>query len=195
MSTPPIDGPQRTPADEHRQPGYQQGGKRRGRPPLWVGLGLLGLGAVAFVIGLIVMLSSIVGGVAQVAEARPAAEQRLEAGTEYSIFTDSMQDAGPCTVFDPDFDIIDVESPAGRRTVTSEDRTFLQLGSFTATDAGSYQVSCDGVHGGELYVTDVHVGGILRDALGGVIALLLGGLLVVVGIILVIVNRVTARRR
>lgn len=214
MSTPPIDGPHRAPADDHQQiahpraglqqgdqqpwvpqPRHQQGGKRRGRPPLWVGLGLLGLGAVALVIGVVVVFTSIAGGITQVAGARPDAQQRLEAGTEYTIYTDSTRDAGPCTVFDPDFDIIDVRTADGRRTVTYEDRTYRQLGSFTTTDAGSYQISCEGVPGGELRVSEVNVGEILRGALGGAIALLLGGLLVVVGIILVIVHRVTARGR
>lgn len=217
MSTPPIDGPQPLSAENRPQPVYgppgspragqqqgssqghprgsPQGGSRTGRPPLWVGLGLLGLGVVACVIGLILMVTTIAGGVSQVAEARPSAQQQLEAGTEYTIFTDSARDAGPCTVFDPDFDIIDVRAADGRRTVTSEDRMFLQLGSFTTTDAGSYQVSCEGVPGSALRVAEVKVGEILLGALGGVIVLLLGGLLAVVGIVLAVVHRVTARRR
>lgn len=71
----------------------------------------------------------------------------------------------------------------------------LLLGTFETKEAGEYRLSCSPyVSNDSVYITDVGVGGMVGGAFAGIGLGLLGGLLFIVGIILIIVNRVSASK-
>lgn len=176
--------------------GAQQGGRKgKGKPPLWVGLASLGLGLLLGIIAIIVFLTSVVGGANSIAETPSGTTRTLEADTTYYVFSTEATSVDECTIYTPDFDSKDLETSGTDQTATSEGETFSMLGTFETEEAGEHRLSCSPyVSSDSVYITDVGVGGMLGGAFAGLGLGLLGGLLFVLGIILIIVNRVTASK-
>ena len=191
--------PQFTPAGGH-QGGYQaspQGGGRKGKgkPPLWVGLVSLGLGVLLGIVGIVVFFATVVGGASSIAETPSGTTRTLEADTDYFVFSTSTSSVDECTIYTPEFDSMSLEISGTDQTATSDGETFSMLGSFETSEAGEYRLSCSPyVASSDVYITDVGVGGMLGGAFAGIGIGLLGGLLFIVGIVLIIVNRVTASK-
>lgn len=191
--------PQYRPAGGQYGGGHQQGGtgrKGKGRPPLWVGLVSLGLGLLLGVIAIIVFITSIVGAVGDVADTPSGAEQALEEDTEYFVFSTGTDSVDECTVYTPQYDSIDLEMSGNMdQTVTDNDQTFRLVGTFTTQEEGDYSVSCSPyVADDEMHISDAGIGGAVGGTLASVGLGLLGGLLFILGIILIIVNRVSASK-
>lgn len=175
----------------------QQGGRRgKGRPPLWIGLVTLGLSLLVGLAAIIVFVMSL-GSLGAITDSPSGDEQTLQADTEYHVYSSSASSVEDCTVYSPGFDSIDFTptSPGTSQTATVDGEELSQLGTFTTAEEGAYRLSCTPyVDAQDVYVSDVGVGGALGGAAASIGLALLGGLLFVVGLILIIVNRVSASK-
>ena len=194
--------PQYTPAGGQygtQYGGHQQGGtgrKGRGRPPLWVGLTSLLLGLTLGLIAIIVFFASVVGSVGSIANAPSGTQQVLDDGTRYYVYSTGTDPVDRCTVYTPGYDSMELElSDDSGQTMTDDDQTFRMLGSFTTEEEGQYRVSCmPYVADDEMRISDAGVGGMVGGTLASIGLGTLGGLLFLLGLILIIVNRVTASK-
>ena len=187
--------PQFTPAG-----GYQGGSqgsrpKGKGKPPLWVGIVSLVLGIVLGGIAIIVFFVTIFGAVSSIADTPSGSTRTLEAETEYYVFSDDVTSVDSCSIYSPEFNTLELDTEGVNQTAESGDETFTLLGTFTTEEAGEYRVSCSPfVSEDSMYISDAGIGGAVGGSLAAVGLGLLGGLLFVVGIVLIIVNRVTASK-
>lgn len=165
----------------------------KGKPPLWLGIVVLCLAPVLAVLGLVV---AIVIGQQQmdqeISESIPGTAHQLEANTIYTLYApedDGVQASG-CTVLNPERDQITL-SPNATTTQTDPDGvTYQEIGEFTTDQAGSYLTLCAGS-----FDTVVLAGtGFVTMGLGLILAILVGLGLGAVGIVLIVINRVTAAR-
>lgn len=191
--------PQFTPSGGYQGGSYgsSQGNrpKGKGKPPLWMGLVSLGLGLLLGVIAIIVFFVTIFGAVNSIADTPSGANRTLEADTEYYVFSDDATSVDSCDIFSPEFNTLELETEGTNQTAESGDETFTLLGTFETEEAGEYRISCSPyVSGDSIYVSDAGIGGAVGGSLAAVGLGLLGGLLFIVGIVLIIVNRVSASK-
>lgn len=185
--------PQYRPAGGGSSQGSRTEGK--GKPPLWMGLVSLGLGVLLGIIAIIVFFTSIVGGAHDIADTPSGTTRTLEADTEYYVFATTTDSVDECSIYTPEFDTLELETSGADQTATTDGEEFSLLGTFETKEAGEYRLSCSPyVSNDSVYITDVGVGGMVGGAFAGIGLGLLGGLLFIVGIILIIVNRVSASK-
>lgn len=180
--------------------GFQPQGDRKsikGTPPLWLGITLAVLGPVLGLIMIIVSFVTLGGTVTDFANAPSGSTQSLEADTDYWIMSgDGTTFVSSCSVYDPESNSIDVDvTPSSSASTETQDSSMNLVGTFTSQDAGDYSVYCSDLAGSDTYVVEGNIGGILGGAAGIIGGILLGLLLLVIGIVLIIINRVTASRR
>lgn len=191
--------PQFTPSGGYQGGSYgsSQGSRPtgKGKPPLWMGLVSLGLGVLLGIIAIIVFFTSIVGGANDIADTPSGTTRTLEADTEYYVFATTTDSVDECSIYTPEFDTLELETSGADQTATTDGEEFSLLGTFETKEAGEYRLSCSPyVSNDSVYITDVGVGGMVGGAFAGIGLGLLGGLLFIVGIILIIVNRVSASK-
>lgn len=180
--------------------GYQpQGGpkKIKGTPPLWLGITLTIAGPVIGILALIISLVALAGTVSEMTDAQSGSSQTLEANTDYWILAgDGSTSVSSCSVYGPDSSAIDVNvSPNSEASAQSGSTEVTMVATFTSEEAGDYSVYCDGILSSDIYVAEANLGGILGGTFGLIGGILIGGLIFLIGITLIIINRVTASRR
>lgn len=173
------------------------GQKIKGTPPLWLGITLAVAGPLLGIIILIISVLGLGSTVNNIAESTPGSSQTLEADQDYWIMSDAgTSQVDSCSVYDPSSNSIAVNSdPSTSASTESNGQSWELVGTFTSTDAGDYSVYCSGLQTSNTYVVPAAMGGILGGVFGIIGGILLGGLLFLVGIVLIIINRVTASRR
>lgn len=146
---------------------------------------------------LVIAVATMSGTVREMADAEPGRTHTLAADQDYWIMSgDGSTSQGSCSVYDPNINSVPVNvNPNTSASTTLEDQTWNMVGTFTSTDAGEYSVYCSDLSSSSTYVVEANMGGIVGGVLGILGAILLGGLLFLVGVVLIIVNRVTASRR
>lgn len=175
----------------------QSGQKVKGTPPLWLGIVVTIAGPVIGILALIISLVSLGSTVSEYAEAQPGSTHTLEADQDYWIVSgDGSTTVSSCTVSGPDAGTVDVNvNPSTSASAQTGDTDMNLVATFTSGEAGDYNVYCSGLMSTDTYVIEANLGGIMAGAMGIVGGLLVGGLIFVVGIVLIIINRVTASRR
>lgn len=186
--------------DQYPGSQYQQssGQKIKGTPPLWLGITLAVAGPLLGILMLVISVVAVSGTVQEMADAQSGTTQTLEAEQSYWVLSgDPAVSDATCSVYDAQANSIPFEANTSTATTTSTDsgQSATVLGTFTSTDAGEYDIYCSGVASSDLYVAQADVGGLVGGAVGILGGILLGGLLFLVGIVLIIINRVTASRR
>ncbi|NKE08456.1 MULTISPECIES: hypothetical protein [Kocuria] len=197
-------------ATQGQQPHYGQspsgqqpqgsGQKIKGTPPLWLGITLAVAGPLLGILLLVISVVSMAGTAQDMANAESGSTHTLEAEQSYWVMsadpTVSSGSAGSCSIYDPQTNSIEFEATETSTSASSDDgQSVTVLGTFTSADAGEYDIYCSGLASSDLYVAKANISGLVGGAVGILGGILLGGLLFLVGIVLIIVNRVTASRR
>ena len=178
-------------------PGSAPGrGKRKGGAvTFWVGL-VIGLASLALAI--ITGLASFNAITDAVADATPIDGSKsisLQAGDERTIYqVEQGSEDAVCTVTGPDGQELELSRDSSIEG-TSGGTTYVNVGNFTAEQAGDHQVACEGPRtliGPSLDVAST-VGGIF-GVLAGIGGVFLGGILVIIGAILWFLGRSEGKR-
>ncbi|KAA9394341.1 hypothetical protein FCK90_07670 [Kocuria coralli] len=168
--------------------------RAKGSPPLWVGILVTCLGPVLGVIGIVL---SFVFGVQQLdremREAQPGSVHELSADVTHTLYApsgDAISAAG-CSIYGPDFEAITLTGTSSPTELSRDGESYVEVGEFTTTSSGTYRTTCPGSSD----LVAIEGNGYLTLGLGVIGSLLIGGITCVIGIVLIIVNRVTASRR
>ncbi|WP_202878793.1 hypothetical protein [Ornithinimicrobium ciconiae] len=171
-------------------------GKRKGGAvTFWIGV-VLGLGSLALAI--ITGLASFNAISTAVEEALPIDGERtvsLQAGDERTIYqVEQGSENARCTVTGPDGEELNL-SRTTEIEGTSGDTTYVNVGNFTAEQAGEHTVACEGPRtlvGPALNVAGT-IGGIF-GVLAGIGGMILGGVLAIIGAIIWFIGRGESKR-
>lgn len=179
------------------QGGPGTGQKIKGKPPLWLGIALAIAGPVIGILALIVSLVAVGSAVSDFTNAEAGSSHTLEADQTYWIASgDGSTSVSNCSVFGPGSSSIDVNTnPSTNTSAEANGESWNIVGEFTSDEAGDYSVYCSGLLPTDTYVVEANAAGIVGGVLGLIGGILVGGLIFLVGIVLIIINRVTASRR
>lgn len=165
----------------------------RGKPPLWSGIVVLCLAPLVFAVGLII---AFVVGAQQLnqefADSATGLSHELDGGTMHTLYApeDDATLASDCTIFAPDFSSVSV-SPAYNPDQRDKDGvTYSEVGEFTTTDDGTYRITCRGTSS----VAVIEGNGYVTIGLGLIASILISIVIGIVGIAMIVINRVTASR-
>ncbi|USQ79048.1 hypothetical protein [Ornithinimicrobium faecis] len=174
-------------------PGH--GKRRTGAITFWIGI-VIGLGSLALaIITGMMSFNAISDAVSDATPIDGSKSITLQAGDERTIYqVEQGSEEAVCTVTGPDGQEL---SLSRNSTVegTSGDTTYVNVGNFTADQAGEHQVACEGPRtliGPSLDVAGT-IGGIF-GVLAGIGGILVGGLLVIIGAILWFLGRGERKR-
>lgn len=169
-------------------------GPVKGSPPLWVGILALALSPVLAVGGII--LSLVFGSQEldrELAAAQPGVTEELDASTMHTLYAPAGESvvASDCQVYGPEYDPIYVSDSYSTSTEERAGESYQEIGEFTTTDAGRYRVSCEGSSD----LLAIEGNGYVWIGLGSLFSVLGAGVLGVLGVVLIVVNRISASRR
>lgn len=165
----------------------------KGKPPLWLGIVVTCLAPVLAVAGLI--LAFVIGQQQldrEMAEADPGIAQELRAGTLYTLYTpeeDAVAASG-CSVVNPNFEPVTLIPSSTTTQADPDGVVYQETGEFTTDQAGTYRILCDGSFDTVALAGD----GFVTVGLGALASILAGLGLGAVGIVLIVINRITAAR-
>lgn len=171
-------------------------GKRRGGAiTFWIGI-VLGLASLALaVISGLMTFNKISEAVDNATPIDGSTSITLQVGDERTIYqVEQGSEDAVCTVTGPDGQELALSRGAAIEG-TSGDTTYVNVGNFTAEQAGEHQITCEGPRtlvGPAINVSGA-VGGIF-GLLAGIGGVLLGGLLAIIGAILWFLGRGEGKR-
>ncbi|MDO5619768.1 hypothetical protein [Kocuria sp.] len=165
----------------------------KGKPPLWVGIVITCLAPLVAVVGII--LAFVIGQsqlTQEIADAQPGISHELTGGTVHTLMAPQSDAvlASDCSIYNPDYDSVPITTGYGTTETRPDGEVYAEVGEFTTDQDGTYRILCST----SMDTVALEGNGYLSIGLGSLAAVLIAGLIGVVGIALIIVNRVTASR-
>lgn len=166
----------------------------KGRPPLWLGIVTA---CLAPVIGVICLIAAFVVGYQQLdremSDAVPGVTQELEAGTLHGLYvpSDTGVQASDCQIYSPSLGTPALSPSTSGTTLSRHGVEYTEIAEFTTSESGTYRTVCVGSSD----TIAIRGDGFIVIGLGLFGSFLIGGFVLVIGIVLIVINRVSASRR